>query len=652
MSRVRVGLLGLGFGAEFIPIYQAHPHAELVAVAQRSEKGLDAIADHFEIERRYTSLELMLQDPEIDAIHINTPIGCHADHAVAALNAGKHVACTVPMATTIDDIKRVVAAQEASGKSYMMMETAVYTREFLYAKELVNDRSFGRIQFLRGAHMQEMAGWPDYWRALPPMHYATHAVSPLLALAGKDAKAVRALGSGRVTSNDPLLPPTFAVETALFQLWDSDVAAEVTRSLFDVAREYVESFNVYGEKKSFEWQQLEVDGPVVFLGEAGNRIAVPDYAHLLPPEIRRFTTEGVYDADKHQHLSFTQGSGHGGSHPHMAHEFVMSILEGRPPFPDVYTSANWTSAGVAAHESATTGREIQLPVFASIPRQRSDVRLRAETEDRRISIYREGSDSPVIVQNAPADRRAYIHPIAVPGGTVPVTEDAPDHHPWQHGLYVGYNDVNGVGFWHEGLRADLEDDGTFHPRILRAAEVTRDRAEWAVESEYRTKDGDPLLRETQAWTFTDRGDHYVLDLELTLHALTDLTFGRYDYGGLFIRMPFRKEVGGRAYNSEGFEGADAEASRARWVATQMPIAGLADEVTVVITDHPANREYPTPWRVDPELGVVPSVCIAGAWSLAGGSDEVFRHRVLVYPAPVTSTTIDSAAETYSGRLVR
>jgi hypothetical protein len=163
-----------------------------------------------------------------------------------------------------------------------------------------------------------------------------------------------------------------------------------------------------------------------------------------------------------------------------------------------------------------------------------------------------------------------------------------------------------------------------------------------VQSEYRDKDGAALLTETQEWTFTDLGDNYTMDLVLTLHALTDLTFGRYDYGGLFVRMPFRKEVGGRAYNSEGLEGPDAEAQRANWVATQMPIPGLGDEVTVVITDHPANREHPVPWRVDNELGVVPSVSIAGPWSLASGADEVFRYRVLVYPSPTTPDTINAA----------
>ena len=90
---------------------------------------------------------------------------------------------------------------------------------------------------------------------------------------------------------------------------------------------------------------------------------MPDYAKLLPAEIQRFTTRGVYD-DKHAHLSFIQGGGHGGSHPHLVNEFVSSIVEDRRPFPDVYQSLNWTCAGICAHESAIRGGEqVRLPVF-------------------------------------------------------------------------------------------------------------------------------------------------------------------------------------------------------------------------------------------------------------------------------------------------
>ncbi len=366
MTKVRIALAGLGFGAEFIPIYQAHPDAELVALCRRSSSELHAMADRYGVDRRYTEFDELIADPEIDAVHINTPIPDHAEQSVRALEAGKHVACTVPMATSIEDCQRVVDAAQASGRNYMMMETVVYSREFLHVRELVNNGTIGRIQFLRGAHHQEMAGWPGYWEGLPPMHYATHAVGPVLTLAGALAESVVCVGSGRIAPElSSIYGSPFAVESALLTLRDSPVAAEVARSLFETARQYVESFTVFGDRATFEWEQVEGAGHVLHVGEEPQRVEVPDFAHLLPKEIAPFTTRGVYDADN-AHRSFTQGAGHGGSHPHLAHEFVRSIVEGRRAAIDEITAANWTAVGICAHESAMAGgARVHLPTFAS-----------------------------------------------------------------------------------------------------------------------------------------------------------------------------------------------------------------------------------------------------------------------------------------------
>lgn len=363
---VRMAIAGLGFGAEFIPIYQAHPDVELVAVCRRSQAELDATADEFGISGRYTSYDELIADPGVDAVHINTPIPDHAEQSIAALEAGKHVACTVPMATSIEDCRRVVDAARASGRSYMMMETVVYSREFLHVADLVADGTIGRIQFLRGAHHQEMAGWPGYWEGLPPMHYATHAVSPVLTLAGSLAESVVCLGSGRISEElTAHYGSPFAVETALITTRDGIVGAEVARSLFETAREYVESFTVYGEHATFEWEQTQGSGHVLHVGEKPETVEVRDFAHRLPPEIARFTTRGVY-GDGNEHLSFIQGAGHGGSHPHLAHEFVRSIVEGRAAAIDAPTAANWTAVGICAHESAMTGgARIPIPDFTA-----------------------------------------------------------------------------------------------------------------------------------------------------------------------------------------------------------------------------------------------------------------------------------------------
>ena len=366
-ATIRIGLLGLGFGAEFIPIYQHHPRAEVAAICQRDPAVLKRCGDRFRIpeDRRFTSYAEMLKAPGIDEIHINTPIPGHAEHSIAALNAGKHVACTVPMATTVEACAAIVRAQRASGKSYMMMETTCYTREFFYVKELLTSGKLGRIQFLRAAHQQEMAGWPGYWEGLPPMHYATHCVGPMLGLVDRLARRVSCIGSGRIADALAIkYGSPFAVESAHLQLDGSEVGCEMTRSLFETAREYVESFDVYGSTRSFEWAQLEhISKPVLFTGEKAEHVDIPDYAARLPESIRPYTNISVYDGAE-SHLSFKQGNGHGGSHPHLAHEFVMSIVEGRRPAIDAVISANWTCVGILAHESALRGGEwIELPSF-------------------------------------------------------------------------------------------------------------------------------------------------------------------------------------------------------------------------------------------------------------------------------------------------
>jgi hypothetical protein len=119
--------------------------------------------------------------------------------------------------------------------------------------------------------------------------------------------------------------------------------------------------------------------------ESAERVKVPDYARLLPEEIQPFTTKTFLELDEYRHLSSSEGAdpdgthshlvtdpgsleGHGGSHPHLAHEFVSALLEDRDPFPNAVQSANYTCVGILAHESAMKGGErIQLPEFALLP---------------------------------------------------------------------------------------------------------------------------------------------------------------------------------------------------------------------------------------------------------------------------------------------
>jgi len=363
---VNVAMVGLGFGAEFIPIYQAHPDANVYAICQRNAEKMNKVGDHFGIEKRFTQFADVLKDPQVDFVHINSPIAEHARMSLEALKAGKHVMCTVPMATTVDECRQICELVKQTGLKYMMAETVVYSREFLFIKELYEKGELGKIQHLAASHPQDMDGWPDYWERMIPMHYATHVVSPVLGLLNGRAEYVSCFGSGTVREDiQQKSGNKFAVESCHIKIKDSDVAAHIWRFLYDTARQYRESFDVYGTKKSFEWTLVEGEPHVIHTAkkpehEIPSEVEVPDYAHLLPEPIRKFT-RSIQDAN---HLSFVQGGGHGGSHPHLVNEFVSALTQNRDPWPNAVQSANWTCVGICAHESALKGGEIvRLPEF-------------------------------------------------------------------------------------------------------------------------------------------------------------------------------------------------------------------------------------------------------------------------------------------------
>jgi predicted dehydrogenase len=387
-DKINVAIVGLGFGTQFIPIYKRHPQTNMYAICRRSRAALDAVGKAFGVERRYERFEDILADPTVDYVHINSPLTDHGSMSIAALKAGKHVMCTVPMALTVEECGEIVRLVRDTKLKYMMAETVLYSREYFFAKELYQSGRLGRIQFLQGSHHQDMDGWPDGWPGLPPMFYATHCISPCLSLVSGEAKYVSCFGSGRI--KEELIRrygSPFAVETAHIALRSSDVCVRVYRSLFDTARQYRESFDVFGTKMSLEWPLVDGEGLVLHTAKLPQvkmtqRVVAPDYAERLPEPIRHFTTKTFLDLPEYAHLAHGKGAdpdgthahlvtdpgsleGHGGSHPHLVHEFVSALLDDRDPFPNAVQSANITCAGILAHQSAMQGGDqLRLPDFA------------------------------------------------------------------------------------------------------------------------------------------------------------------------------------------------------------------------------------------------------------------------------------------------
>ncbi len=371
-----VAVVGLGFGQDFVPIYASHPDVDRVVLVDVDPARLAEVGDRFGLTDRSTDVAEVLADPGVDAVHVLAPVALHADLSVAVLQAGKHCACAVPMATSLVDIDRIVAAQRASGTSYMMMETSVYGREYLTVAEIYRRGELGTPTLYRGFHLQNLDGFPTYWQGYPPMHYLTHALSPVLALLYTRVETVQSQGAGRLTPERSVggFDNPFPTEVWLFRLAGSDVLVDITMSFFQVARSYIEGFALYGDRAGVEWP-VDNEGDLTRFdlgppapGTRGNHVvttalAPRDFPELLPPELARFVAPSEV---------LLPGMGapaavsavHGGSHPHLVAEFIGSIVEGRPARVDAARSAEWTAPGVCAHESALAGgAAVQVPQY-------------------------------------------------------------------------------------------------------------------------------------------------------------------------------------------------------------------------------------------------------------------------------------------------
>ncbi len=375
-SGIEVLVVGAGFGHEFLHLYRSHPLVSAVAICDVRQDAAADLTARYGLAASYTSLDEALASGRWDAVHLATPVHLHVEQTLAVLATGRSCASAVPMATTLDGVARVIDAAAASTGRYMMMETALYQREYLHALALRDSGALGRLTYLSGAHMQDLDGFPPYWMGYAPMEYATHVVSPLLGLANARAESVTCLGSGELLpQHRGSGPNTFPLESALFRLaGEGNLAAQVTMSFFENARAYTEGFNVYGDLGALEWPSAEGDAPVTFRAgpqdgaRRGRPIErtvqhVPDRADLLPEPLRPFTRPTTYDPGSDL-PPVDVFAWHGGSHPHLVHEFVSAVHEDRPSAIDEFRAATITAPGIVAHQSALRGGEtLEVPAF-------------------------------------------------------------------------------------------------------------------------------------------------------------------------------------------------------------------------------------------------------------------------------------------------
>lgn len=273
-----------------------------------------------------------------------------------------------------------------------------------------------------------------------------------------------------------------------------------------------------------------------------------------------------------------------------------------------------------------------------------------------ISVYREGNDTAFLVQNAKADFRPFIHPIVAPDGKGVFTQNSPGHHKHQTGLYWAFTGVNGRDYFHHP-------EGSYWQR--QSMETLKHHGadvKWKTVYHLLAEDGSSVMEETQIWTVSDVGQEFLVDLDWSGKALVDLTIKKHAYGGLFLRMPYSKDIQAGALNSNEAKNKATNAKiekwpnikatnaqSAKWLNVGMEIEGRDDWGHVALFDHPENPGYPGLWRVDGQYGVGIASTGKGALKIEKGSVLDYKHRFVVYSGQRDKNFIDQAWAQWAGQ---
>ena len=164
MKKWKIAVIGVGGISEMhIASYLRNPDVELYAFCDINEKRLHEMGEKYGISRLYTDKDEMLRAlPEIDAVSVCTWNSAHAPCAIAALNAGKHVLCEKPMATSAAEAQEMLDAAKKAGKLLMVGFVRRYERGSTLLRQLVSQDFFGELYYAKATYLRRN-GNPGGW---------------------------------------------------------------------------------------------------------------------------------------------------------------------------------------------------------------------------------------------------------------------------------------------------------------------------------------------------------------------------------------------------------------------------------------------------------------------------------------------------------
>ena len=291
MDRVGWGLVGCGDIARkrVAPALRDLDNCELVAVSRADAARAESFASEFGAKRWHSDWHELVRDSEVEAVYIATPVHLHAEQAVAAAEAGKHVLCEKPMALTVAECERMNAAADANG---VLLGVAYYRRFYPAVervREMLESGEIGVPVVAQVNAFQRFAPAPDHTRRWlldkrqsgggPMFDFGCHRIELFLNLFG-DVKAVKALAGNVLFERE--------VEDTACALLRFEQGTQAVLSVTHAAREPQDTLEIFGSEGSVHVEVLN-EGLLRVRTKDGERVeSHPPHANLHQPLIEDF----------------------------------------------------------------------------------------------------------------------------------------------------------------------------------------------------------------------------------------------------------------------------------------------------------------------------------------------------------------------------
>ncbi len=344
MKDIGIGVIGAGMGATLALVNEVPAsRLQVRAICAGSEHSARSTAGRLGIARWTTDYRTLLDDRSIDVIGVFSPDHLHAEHAIAALRAGKHVLCTKPMTASLADALEVVRAVEETGRCFMVGQTMRWDPQFATARRVLQDGEIGELCWAEAHYVHDLRHVFEAtpWRLTAPQDplYGglSHPIDLLRWLLG-DVRRVHALGRhGVVEPHSPMLD-NFLVNLE----FESGVMARALGS-FGVVHPPMAmmGLGLYGSRASLVAEYSDLKG--------GRVQVVQDRFPTLPTAVMDFPpeTSGAY--------------GHGETVLRILREFEEVIEGRRAADPDARDAARTIAVCAAVNDSIATGTTVDVP---------------------------------------------------------------------------------------------------------------------------------------------------------------------------------------------------------------------------------------------------------------------------------------------------